>query len=91
VSTMDEKIRQVAETAVAGLTEQDRAARVAWCRETGEHGIRALVEGDAVVLTWGGRKLADVERAVLVDDGAELPAGEFVRGGVPDTIPEDWQ
>ena len=77
----NKKMRQVIAEAVAGLDPGDRDERIAYCRENDEHGVRALVDGDAVVFSWGGRRLALVERELLTDDEAELPAIERLADG----------
>jgi hypothetical protein len=89
MTEFNRKVRRVIAEAVEGLDPSDRDERIAYCRETGEHGVRAQVEGDGVEFTWGGRTLAVVERALLTDDDLELVPGQRIEG-VPDTVPEEW-
>jgi hypothetical protein len=87
--SFNEKVRQVIAEAIAGLDPDDRAERIAYCREHDEHGVRAKVEGEGVEFTWGGKLLAVVERALLTNDDLEMVAGQRIEP-VPDTIPEEW-
>jgi hypothetical protein len=87
--SFNEKVQQVLTEAVAGLDPADRDERIEYCQRTGEHGVRAQVEGDGVEFVWGGRLLAVVERELLTDAELELPAGQRI-DGVPDTVPEEW-
>jgi hypothetical protein len=66
------------------LSPEDRNARIAHCRRTGQHGVSMHPEGDMVRFDWGGRTLCAIEREVLADDSTELPEPQFVR-----EVPED--
>ncbi len=80
---MARKVGEVIGRSVAALDASDRDARIEWCQRTGVHGVRMLPEGEWVTFVWGGGTLASIERALLLDDSAELPAPEFVEA-VPD-------
>ncbi|MGY2702212.1 hypothetical protein [Nocardioides sp. HB32] len=84
------KLSRLLAEAVEGLDPADRAERIAWCQETGQHGVSGVREGESIVFMWGGRTLAVVEGALLADDELELPPGQRI-AGVPDTVPDDWQ
>lgn len=43
--------------AVNALDEDDRQARIAFCREHHRHGIDMTLEGELRVFWWGGREL----------------------------------
>jgi hypothetical protein len=74
--------------ATANLDPQDRAERIAWCRENNAHGVRMFTDPDGVIeLRWGNRRLAMV-RASDLETGVPLRA-EFV-GDVPDAVPDEW-
>ena len=57
--------------ALARLDPADRAERIAYCQAHDQHGIRMHPPTDDALIefTWGGRTLAIVDRAVLLDDG----------------------
>lgn len=69
---VDARIRAIIATCVQGLDEQDRAARIAWCQQTGKHGVRAKMTGDDLELVWGGLRLALIPAAALQDPTAVL-------------------
>lgn len=82
------RVRELIANATANLDPQDRAERIAWCREHDQHGTRMHVDPDGLLeFTWGGKRLALV-RAADLDSDVPLQA-EFV-GDVPDT-PEGLQ
>lgn len=62
------RLQFIIERSVAGLDEQDRAERIAWCRRTGRHGVTVLHEGDGLRLEWGGSTLAVIDPQVFEDD-----------------------
>ena len=72
---------------VEGLAPTDLAERIAWCEEHNQPGVRAELDGDLIVFTWGGRPLATLHRDTLLDDGPIR--GEFI-ADTPDTVPTDW-
>lgn len=74
--------------AVASLDAEDRDARIAYCREHDEHGVRMHTADDGLLeFAWGGRRLALVRAADLAGEQPLQP--EFV-AEVPDTLPDDW-
>lgn len=75
--------------AVAALDPQDRAERIAWCRENDVHGIRMHLDGgdDVLDFMWGGRRLAQVRRLDLLS-GEGLEA-DFV-AEASDIVPPEW-
>lgn len=79
------RVADILEASVDGLAETDRLARIEYCQRTGEHGIRAFDDGDAVEFKWGGRPLAVVDRDVFVP-GAEV-AGAWIPSA-PDDLRE---
>jgi hypothetical protein len=89
MTEFNRKVQQLLTEAIEGLDPADRAERIAYCRETDEHGVRAQVEDDGVEFSWGGRLLAVVERELLTNDDLELVPGQRIEG-VPDTVPEEW-
>ncbi|MBB5776230.1 hypothetical protein [Nonomuraea jabiensis] len=77
------RLGEIIRRSVEGLDAADRAERVAYCQRTGEHGVRVHAESEGVlVLTWGGKTLAAIERTVLTGDGP-LPEPELIPA-VPD-------
>lgn len=84
------RVRDLIVDAVARLDPQDHAERVAYCQQSGQHGVRMHFDqgDDLVEFRWGGRRLALLPRVVLLDD-RPLPRAEFI-ANVPDTIPDDW-
>ncbi len=83
------RVRDLLADAVARLDPQDHAERVAYCRRSGQHGIRMhFDEGDDLVeFRWGGRRLVLLPRALLLND--QPLRAEFI-AEVPDTVPDDW-
>ncbi|MFS2291725.1 MAG: hypothetical protein FWJ90_03345 [Actinomadura sp.] len=78
MTPFETKLRTIITMSMLGLSEADRAERIAWCRTTGHHGVTMFDEGDMIRLDWGGRTLAAVERVILADDSAELPPPQVV-------------
>jgi hypothetical protein len=85
------RVRFILDKALTTLAEEepaDFAARVAYCREHGVHGISAVdvpgTNGTAVGFVWGGRPLVAVHRSVF-DDAAYLDdlAFTWVNRGAP--------
>ncbi len=83
-------IRDLIAAATTALDPQDQAARIAWCRQTGQHGVRVHVTDadDLLDFWWGGRRLAMVRRADLFS--GEPLAASFVPDCVPDAVPPEW-
>lgn len=83
------RARDLLADAVARLNPQDHAERVAYCRQSGQHGIRMhFTEGDDLVeFRWGGRRLVLLPRVLLLND--QPLQAEFI-AEVPDTVPDDW-
>src|SRR3954468_4785610 len=86
-----DKVAVLLESAIAALAPDDIAERVAVCQSTGEHGVRAHLEGQVVRFTWGGQDLLVVEGRVFEDDAdlADTPV-EWISTEVPDHVPSAW-
>lgn len=83
------RVRALIESATASLDPADRDARIAWCREHDQHGVRVHTDPDGLLeFVWGGRRLALV-RAADLDSDVPLQ-GEFQSNDVPDTVPDEW-
>ncbi|MDQ7910762.1 hypothetical protein RB614_40355 [Phytohabitans sp. ZYX-F-186] len=78
------RLAEVIRFCVANLPEQDRAARIAYCRATGEHGVRVLRDAGDVEVRWGGQRLAVVPLDAL-DATGDLIAGQYIPVQVPDS------
>lgn len=78
------RIHALLANAVANLNPTDRAERIAYCRRTGEHGVRMSSNDadDLLTFVWGGQPLAMIHRDVLDGDGPVR--AEFI-GEVPDS------
>jgi hypothetical protein len=67
-----DKVRAVIASAVAGLSPQDRAERIEWCRQNDAHGVRMFVgtydDDDSLEFRWGGRSLLLIPRDALTGD-----------------------
>jgi hypothetical protein len=71
----DETLSYLIAEAVNRLSPGDREVRIDYCRRTGEHGVRMLVEEDgAARFVWGGKTLLLAEEAVL--QYPDRPIGE---------------
>jgi hypothetical protein len=63
------RVKHILEQAIACLPAEDQAARVAYCRSTGLHGVTAFREPDGTTrFEWGGRTLAVVDPSVWTDE-----------------------
>lgn len=62
------RLEHILSAAVAGLSEEDRAARIQWCRESGQHGVTMHPEPAGARFEWGGQTLAVVDRELFADD-----------------------
>jgi hypothetical protein len=76
----DARLSYIIAESVKALPEEDRAHRIAWCKETGQHGTRMHEEGDSYRIVWGGRTLALVPKAAFADDS-------FMEGLSADIVP----
>lgn len=65
-----------------GLSDEDRAERIAWCKANGVHGVQAVPAGESTEYHWGGRLLAVVQNDALTADGHTLI--EMTHVAVPD-------
>lgn len=63
----DRRLASILRDVVRLLPADDREARIAYCRSTGEHGVRVERVGDVLRLTWGGRTLAQIPAEALND------------------------
>lgn len=64
----DARLQRILQVAVAGLPEEECAQRVAWCQETGQHGITMQPHQVGATFHWGGRLLVVVDYGVFADD-----------------------
>lgn len=75
--------------AVTGLAVDDLAERIQWCRQHNVHGAVAHFDNDddTIRLEFGGRPLAVIDRAVLLEDDPT-----FAPVYVPDLehVPDEW-
>lgn len=78
------RIQHILETAVTGLSDEDRAERIEYCQRTGEHGVRMHPDADGLTLTWGGATLAIIDRTLFDDDAYMEPVGFAYVPAVPD-------
>jgi len=84
------KVREIITTATSRLDPDDYNARIAWCRQHDQHGVRLHLDpnDDILEFRWGGRTLAMVPRAILQSD-EPLPEPRYITA-TPDTIPDEW-
>lgn len=59
------RVQEILTHSINGLSDEDRAERIAWCQENDEHGTRAVPQGHCTEFFWGGRLLAAVPHDVL--------------------------
>jgi hypothetical protein len=78
------RVQHILAESVKALPEQDRAERIAWCRRTGQHGVRAYPAPDCIRFEWGGRTLAVVDRDVFADGAYLEPLQMTFSRAVPD-------
>lgn len=80
------RLQYILEQSVRALPEDDREQRVAWCQETGNHGVGTKIgeTDDELVFSWGGRVLARVFLNVFNDDSFFEPLESTLRPGPPD-------
>lgn len=77
------RMSHILEQSVLGLPEDDRAARIAWCEQTGQQGITMFIPSDKELeFHWGGRRLCTVDRTLFDEDAYFQPL-------VPVLIPGD--
>ncbi|PJE07945.1 hypothetical protein [Mycobacterium sp.] len=86
-----QRVRALLELAIAALDPADRQARITYCQENNQHGIRMHIDDHDGLLefTWGGRRLAMVHRDTL-DNDRPMHFGLVNDTPTPDTVPEDW-
>jgi hypothetical protein len=76
------RLHGVLVSSLNGLSDEDRAERIAWCQANGVHGVQAVPAGESTEYHWGGRLLAVVQNEVLT---AERDAViEMTHVAVPD-------
>lgn len=68
-----ERVQFIISSSIAGLDEQDRAERIAYCRRLDLHGVTVVVDHGDLRLEWGGRPLAVVPRSVFADEALLEP------------------
>ncbi|MDH6461770.1 hypothetical protein M2302_001945 [Micromonospora sp. A200] len=78
------RLRYILAESMAALPAQDRDQRIAYVRETGEHGIRVVEDDGLLRFTWGGQPLAVVDPAVFADDAYLQPLERDMVRQVPD-------
>lgn len=81
------RLAQIIEDTVALLPDDDRQARIAYCRRTGKHGVRVERVGDGFRLMWGGRPLATLDADLLTDPSLQVATATYV-DAVPDSPAE---
>ncbi|MFG2052680.1 hypothetical protein ACGFI9_01495 [Micromonospora sp. NPDC048930] len=81
---MAARLRYILAESMASLPAEDRDQRIAYIRETGEHGIRVREEDGLLRFTWAGRPLAVVDPAVFAEDAYMLPLERDMARQVPD-------
>jgi hypothetical protein len=88
--TFHTRVQALLSHAVAGLDDDDRAERIAWCQAHDAHGVRMYppTDDDVIEFRWGGRTLAMIHKDVL-DTDEPIRRAEFI-ADVPDTLPDGW-
>ena len=82
----DARVQHIIERSLAEMKPDDRARRIAWCQQTGQHGVRLVAEDDAFKLTWGGRTLALLEEDVFLGEDTYLRGLEVLGMSLPDDV-----
>jgi hypothetical protein len=80
------RLRHIIEMSLQAMKRDDRARRIAWCQETGQHGVRLVAEDDAYRLEWGGRTLALLEEDVFLGEDTYLRDLQVLGTSLPDTL-----
>jgi len=78
------RVQHILATTLAALPDEDRQARITYCQDNDEHGVRAARDGDLIRFTWGGQLLALVEASVFDDDAYLSDLDMTVTQEVPD-------
>lgn len=78
------RVEHILRVSVEGLSETDRQERIAYCRRTGQHGVRALHDGPDIRFSWGGRLLCVVPRNAFDDEAMFEPLGAVFIPDPPD-------
>lgn len=86
----DARLQFILSEALAALSDEDRAARVAWCQSPGgHHGTTTFVQDDGVLrFEWGGAILTRVMCSVFEDDAYMLPLIRPASYRMPDNLGE---
>lgn len=71
------RLAALIEDTVMLLPEDDRAARIAYCRRTNQHGVRVERVGDGFRLVWGGRPLATLDADLLTDPSLQVVTATY--------------
>jgi hypothetical protein len=82
------RLQFILEQAVSGLSAEDRAARIEWCRRHGQHGVSAVPGQGETEYFWGGRLLAVVPHDVFSDEAYMQPLGSTFVTEVPNDARE---
>lgn len=86
VALVESRISQVIAAAIAGLSPEDRADRIAYCRRTGLHGTSYKVLDGEVELYWPeGRLLAVIPQDAFTEENLHRPLGMAPLPEVPDS------
>lgn len=80
------RLRHIIERSLDEMKPDDRARRIPWCQETGQHGVRLVAEDDAFRLEWGGRTLALLEEDVFLGADTYLRVLEVLGTSLPDDV-----
>lgn len=68
------RLQYILDDAIRQLPADDLGARIAWCKETGNHGITMHPGTDGLLeFQWGGRRLALVNNNVFEDEAYLQP------------------
>jgi len=84
------RVRAILTDAIERLPHVDRQERIAYCRESGQHGITSMPDPhypDQVLFDWGGRRLCSVKMELIRD--ASIPLGVSDMLPLPEDIPPD--
>lgn len=79
------RVRDVVMKLVDAQPTETRQQMASHIRETGDHGVDAILVGKAVEFHWGGQLLGMVECDLLADPTAPLP-DLLPLPSVPDTV-----
>lgn len=62
------RIQFAISTALEAMPADDKAERIAWCQETGQHGTHVVPLADGLALVWADRPLAFLPKEVLTEE-----------------------